>query len=190
MNILKWNTLQQEQIDLGRSAGLSRRQIRLYKRHCFSFLQMQEIRTALEEGIDAKDVRMMCRPWLSDTDMEKIRLRLENGEKLRRRTDLKTVCAFTALIVLAAALITDGYVRASEHVYLELSRPYVTLAAGESFEPMKYVADYSEQAEAISLPSGIDTSVPGVQAAVYRLRSGKEEITRILLVTVEDSEKE
>lgn len=187
---MKWNTLQKEQIDLGRDAGLNEKQIRLYAKHRYSFLQMQEIRTALTDGMSMRDVRKMCRPWYSDTDMEKIRLSLQKGGTAAQRSSIRTWCACGALLVLGAALITDGYIRASDPLYLNLSASEVTVEAGEEFEPMKYVASYCEKAEKLSLPSGLDTMTPGTHAAVYRLKAGQEEITRILLVNVEESETE
>lgn len=186
MNLMKWNTLQQEQISLGHQSGLSRRQIRLYAKHRYNFLQMQEIRTALEDGIEMKSVRRMCRPWLSDTEMEAIRLKLMRHETIQTGTGLGKICACAALIVLGAALITDGYIRAADHTSLTLTGPSAVLEQGESFEPMKYVASYSDNADSLSLPSGVDTSRPGVQAAVYRLKAGSEEITRILMITIEE----
>ena len=101
-----------------------------------------------------------------------------------RNINIPAVCAAAALSVLCAALITDGYIRAGEHAYLNLTQPSLTLHKGDAFEPMKYVASYSDDADMLSLPSSVNTAVTGSQAAVYRLTVGKEEITRILLVTV------
>lgn len=186
---MQWNTLQKEQIELGRKEGLSERQIRLYAKHRYSFLQMQEIRTALADGFSIRDVRKLCRPWYSDRDMEKIRLRLKNKEKNPSGMSVRTWCAGAALLVLGAALIISGYIRISERPDLSLSAAAVTLKAGEPFEPMKYVASCSQKAEKLSLPSGVDTLSPGTKAAVYRLKAGQEEITRILLVKVEAAEE-
>lgn len=187
---MQWNTLQKEQIELGVKAGLDEKQIRLYAKHRYSFLQMQEIRIALTDGLSVKDVRKMCRPWYSDRDMEKIRLSLQKGGTAAHRSSVRTWCACGALLILGVSLITDGYIRASDPLYLNLSASEVTVEAGEEFEPMKYVASYCEKAEKLSLPSGLDTMTPGTHAAVYRLKAGQEEITRILLVNVEESKTE
>lgn len=180
----KWELLQSEQIESGARAGLSRRQIRLYAKHRYNFLQMQEIRTALEEGMAESKVRMLCHSHLTHEEMEEMRKAMEKGEFIKRKPVIRYWIMCAALLLLCGALIAQGYVLAGRQVYLDLSQNEVILEEGEPFEPMKYVSGYSMDADRLRLPVNIDTSVPGTQAAVYTLRKGKEELTRILRVTI------
>lgn len=184
--LLKWSLLEAEQIELGYKAGLNPRQIRLYAKHRYNFLQMQEIRTALCEGLDEYQIGAMCRMNLTHEEMERIRKRIEKGEKVRHKTPLHYWLAVCALSLMAVILILDGYVRCADLAYLNLKQNEVELGLNEPFEPMKYVESTSSGADHLKLPYGIDTSLPGTQAAVYTLNQGNEEITRILLVKVKE----
>ena len=186
----KWKLLQSEQIELGIKAGLSQKDIRLYAKHCYDFLQMQEIRTALEEGLSREQVKRMCHSRLSHEEMEEMRKAMKQGEYVNRRPMIRYWILCAALLILCGALIAQGYVLAGRQIYLDLSQNEVILEEGEPFEPMKYVAGYSMDAERLRLPADNDTSVPGTQAAVYTLRKGKEELTRILRVTIAPAEEE
>ncbi len=185
---MKWNLLQAEQIEKGMQAGLSRRQIRRYAKNRYDFLQMQEIRTALEEGLDEFQIGAMCHAKLSHQEMEQIRKRLENHESVRQRTSLRFYLIFAALALCALTLILDGYLHCCEHPYLNLSVNETEIALNEPFDAMAYVQSYSHDAERLKLPTDLDTSTPGVKAAVYTLQSGYEQLTRVLLVHVKEKE--
>ena len=49
--------LQREQVEFGRKAGLSDKDIKIYAKSKFNFLQMQEMRLALEDGIPRQEVK-------------------------------------------------------------------------------------------------------------------------------------
>ena len=125
---------------------------------------------------------------LSHQEMEQIRKRLENHESVRQRTSLRFYLIFAALALCALTLILDGYLHCCEHPYLNLSVNETEIALNESFDAMAYVQSYSHDAERLKLPTDLDTSTPGVKAAVYTLQSGYEQLTRVLLVHVKEKE--
>lgn len=186
----KWKLLEAEQIELGMRAGLSRKQISLYAKHCYNFLQMQEIRTALEEHLDEFQIKAMCRPDLSHEEMEAIRKRIEKGEIVRMKRSPLRWAADVLLAGFMIFMMFEGYFAAGNNLYLNLKEETAVLEKGDVFEPMKYVSSYSMNADTLRVPSQIDTSCAGRQAAVYTLRKGGEELTRILIVEIKEEEQE
>ena len=186
----KWKLLEAEQIELGVKAGLSRKQISLYAKHCYNFLQMQEIRTALEEHLDEFQIRAMCHPDLSHEEMEAIRRRIEKGETVRIRRSPFWWIGSALLSGFMIFMMFEGYLAAGNNLYLNLKEETAVLEKGEVFEPMKYVSSYSMNADTLRVPSEIDTSHAGRQAAVYTLRKGREELTRILIVEIKEEQDE
>ena len=180
-----WNTLQLEQIETGRRRGLSEKQIRIYARHSYDFLQMEQLRLAMEHGLDPYRMKPMRSCRLTHQQMESMRIRLERGEEVFTRMDIKYILACTALGVMTAALILEGYLASKEHAYLNLKTDTVTLSAGTPFDPMSIVDSYPEGAQKLKLPETLNTETPSRQAAVYRLKAGNEEITRIVWVITE-----
>ena len=64
---------QQEEIQKGLSAGLTRRQISMYASASFTPEQMEQIRLAFQDGLPASDVRFLADPCVKVDDRRRIR---------------------------------------------------------------------------------------------------------------------
>ena len=173
--------LQKKEIELGIKHGLKEKEIKLYGAREYNYLQMREIRLGFEHGIEYKQIKKYMNPEISFERMVQIRMQLEAGEKVKidyqRYIPLFVFVCFLLLFTL--------FPIETQKPYLELKSDTITLECGESFDPMAYVKSYSSMKGELILPSTIDTNVKGNYVVVYRFRTVKEEIEKLLYVKVQ-----
>ncbi len=173
--------LQKKEIDIGVKHGLKEKEIKLYACREYNHLQMREIRLCFEHGIEYKKIKKHMNAETSFERMYQIRMQLEAGEKVKinyqRYVPLYVFVCFLLLLTL--------FPMETQKPYLELKSNTVTLKSGESFDPMSYVKSFSSLKGELILPSSIDTSQKGNYVVVYRFRTVKEEIEKLLYVKVQ-----
>ena len=178
--------LQQEQIDLGRNHGLTKKQINVYAKKKYNFLQMQEIRFALENGCSSKDIRILCDASLSHEEMEKIRKQIEEGKTFQTLPTHFYQLIGGAFLIFLLCAFSLTYHQVRQRPYLTLNTESITLRKGEPFEAMDYIQSYSNKEGILSLPTNIETTTIGKQIATYKLITGHDELLRTLIVIVEE----
>ncbi len=173
--------LQKKEIELGIQHGLKEKDIKYYASREYNYLQMREIRLCLEHGMKWKQIKKYMNSEVSFERMYEIRMKLEAGQKVKM--DLKRYrplfCA-TCLMLLITLFPIE-----TQKPYLELKSDQVVLKCGETFDPMAYVKSFSSLKGELILPSSIDTTQKGNYVVVYRFRTVKEEIEKLLYVKVQ-----
>ena len=170
--------LQREQVEFGRKARLSDKDIKIYAKSKFNFLQMQEMRLALEDGIPRQEVKKRFKSNLNHEDMESLRKEIKELEKYNEPYDEDRVLLPYYLSALAAFFIIISFVVISffvinNKVNLEIINDNVKVQKGASFNPYKYVS-YEE------------TNEVGDKAVIYKLKKGNDTFIRYLTVNIVD----
>lgn len=180
--------LQREQVEFGRKAGLSDKDIKVYAKSKFNFLQMQEMRLALEDGIPRQEVKKRFKSNLNHEDMEGLRKEIKELEKYNEPYVEDRVLLPYYLAALSAFLIIVSFVVISffvinNKVNLEIINDNVEVQKGASFNPYKYVS-YEESGELTF--NDIDTNEVGDKAVIYKLKKGNDTFIRYLTVNIVD----
>lgn len=176
--------LQKQEVQNGLDAGLSPEQVETYASSAYNWLQMREIRLALEHAPDVKKNASLYEPSMDIEKMQKLRRRIEKGERIRTFSMARVMVTVAFLLLMIGAVSLSFATGKNMQPYLHLTREETTIPQGGRFEPMDYVAEYSASKGELILPSDLNTSSPGIIAAVYVLRTPQTEITRILNVEV------
>lgn len=83
---------QQEEIQKGLSAGLTRRQISMYASASFTPEQMEQVRLGFMDGLSSSEVRKFADPSVKVEDMRRIRSiykRMEHIQKGMKELDIQ-----------------------------------------------------------------------------------------------------
>lgn len=176
--------LQKQEVQKGLQAGLTPDQVESYASTAYNHRQMREIRLALEHAPDVRKNASLYEPSMDVEEMEKRRHRIEKGEKICPFSLSRILLAVCFVLMLMSSVLIFLFSSRQTQPYLHLTASEVTIPQGASFEPLEYVADYSSSKGELILPGNVDTSTPGVKAAVYVFRTPHTEITRILNVEV------
>lgn len=172
--------LQKKEIELGIKHGLKEKEIKLYASREYNYLQMREIRLCFEQGIEYKQIKKYMNAEIQFERMHQMRMQIEAGEKVKMDYQrYSPLFVFVCLLLLFTLFPME-----TQKPYLELKSDTVTLECGESFDPMAYVKSYSSMKGELILPSTIDTNQKGNYVVVYRFRTIKEEIEKLLYITV------
>lgn len=185
----KFTPLQKQEIQKGLENGLGRKEVESYASSAYNYQQMREIRLALEHSKEKGKNASLYQPSMEVEEMQKIRKRIEKGEKVRVFSLTRILMTVCFLLLTGSSVLVFFLTDHSTWPYLHLTRDEVTVPQGAVFEPMEYIADYSASGGELILPSDVSTSVPGMKAAVYVLRTPRTEITRILNVEVISKEE-
>ncbi len=180
-----YSFLQKREIQKGIENGLERSEIALFADAAYNFAQMKEIRLAMEHHVDPKTRGVMLNPCLDADQMRSIRYRLERGEivKVPQYQWRKWITLASEIVVLM--IVSFVTFQPDIPTALVLKQDMAVVEVGETFHPEYYLDSYSGRNGELFLPGEIDTSTPGVKAAVYRLKTEQTELTRILWVNVQ-----
>ncbi len=173
--------LQKKEIEIGRKHGLKEKEINLYASREYNYLQMREIRLCFEHGIEYKKIKKYMNAEISFERMHQIRMQLEAGKKVK--IDYQRYVP--VFLFVSFLLFLSLFPMEEQKPYLELVSDTVVLQCGQSFDPMSYVKSFSSLKGELILPSSIDTNQRGNYVVVYRFRTVKEEIEKLLYVKVQ-----
>ena len=180
--------LQHEQVEFGKKAGLSEKDIKVYAKAKFNFLQMQEMRLALEEGVSRQEVKRRFKSSMNHEDMERLRREIKYLEKYNEpiNDDINLIPYYLSLlcaVLMVVMFLAFSFFNINDKAYLEIVNDNVKVERGTSFNPYKYVS-YKESGE-LSF-NDIDTSELGDKIVVYELKKGSDTFIRYLTVNIID----
>ena len=185
----KFTPLQKQEIRKGLENGLEQKDVESYASSAYNYQQMREIRLALEHSREKGKNASLYQPSMDVEDMQEIRKRIEKGERVHVFSLTRILMTVCFLLLISSSVLVFFLMDHSVQPYLHLTRTEVTVPVGATFEPMEYIADYSASKGELILPADVNTSTPGMKAAVYVLRTPRTEITRILNVEVVSREE-
>ncbi len=173
--------LQKKEIEIGRKHRLKEKEINLYASREYNHLQMREMRLCFEHGIEYKKIKKYMNAEISFERMHQMRMQLEAGKKVK--IDYQRYVP--VFLFVSFLLFLSLFPMEEQKPYLELVSDTVVLQCGQSFDPMSYVKSFSSLKGELILPSLIDTNQRGNYVVVYRFRTVKEEIEKLLYVKVQ-----
>lgn len=112
----------------------------------------------------------------------------EEQKRKQKHERMIWICTLAFLLLGMTAFFLQAWITVSDQPVLALSDDSIVLKKGEPFEPMHYVREYTNAKGVLILPEGIDTDTAGTKAAVYRLRFQERELTRTMLIRVEEKD--
>ena len=184
--------LQREQIEYGKSSGLSEKAIKVYAKSKFNFLQMQEMRMALEEGIPIKEVKKRFKKNLSHDDMERLRKEIKELKRFEEPIDetkmlIPYYVSFAVLIIMILSFMIGSYFVINNKIFLDVKYDKIEVEKNSYINPNDYVT-YDERG--VLQYNTIDTSDIGEEIIVYTLKKGDDAIVRYLNVSVVEKEED
>lgn len=184
--------LQREQIEYGKSSGLSEKAIKVYAKSKFNFLQMQEMRMALEEGIPIKEVKKRFKKNLSHDDMERLRKEIKELKKFEEPIDetkmlIPYYVSFAVLIIMILSFMIGSYFVINNKIFLDVKYDKIEVKKNSYINPNDYVT-YDERG--VIQYNTIDTSDIGEEIIAYTLKKGDDAIVRYLNVNVVENEED
>lgn len=184
--------LQREQIEYGKSSGLSEKAIKVYAKSKFNFLQMQEMRMALEEGIPIKEVKKRFKKNLSHDDMERLRKEIKELKKYEEPLDETKILipyyvSAVVLVIMIMAFVVGSYFVINNKIFLEVKSDMIEVEKNSYINPADYVT-YDKRG--VLQYNTIDTSDIGEEIIVYTLKKGDDSIVRYLGVNVVDKKED
>ena len=185
--------LQKQQIQIGKTNGLTHAQLMKVNKPWLNYLQMEQIRLGLENGLAYSQIRQYADCRNTPEQMRIYRIALESNERIQRRiSPLAAATGIVSGLAAAAFLLYAFFFKPftgsiqDNMLVLELSETSVQLECGEVFEPSQYVKTSSDHSAQLIYPDAIDTSIPGSHTAVYRLVNDIQETVRTMRVKVVD----
>ncbi len=174
------DSLQEEQVRLGRQNGLTAKDVHIYAKPSYNWMMMQEIRLILENETDTRRRRQLIKETVRP-QRERMR-QLLFPKALTLKEDGIWIGVLVLILLSVILFLRISLMRIRNRPFLNLQEEAV-LQEGASFDPAAYVLSHSE-GNLTCLTPQIDTGTAGDRVAVYLLAENGEEIIRMMPVHI------